>query len=96
MIDTTLQVYLYDDRNKDDFLLKLVEVLYQDDQTCLGRFEPIALVQEVVDAMDPKSFKILFDLESREVDSEDFWSWLATDNQEFADELLADYATRYN
>lgn len=89
--DYTKQLYLYDDRSKYDYLLKITEIIFQDEDTILcktvmvGSDEYNGQVEEE---------KILIDKVSGEVRNSNFYSWLVTSDQEWVDEAIENYIER--
>ena len=89
--DYTKQLYLYDDRSKYDYLLKVTEIIFQDEDTILcktvmvGSDEYNGQVEEE---------KILIDKVSGEVRNSNFDSWLVTSDQEWVDEEIENYIER--
>ena len=66
MIDITLPIFLYDDRNKVDFEITINKILFQ-----TGNF--ILCYSE-----DYPEEPILIDIETEHVLNEEYWSWIAT------------------
>lgn len=88
-VDITKEIYFYDDRNKYDYFYKMKEVLYSDDKHC---FCIAQAVGEEIDGIADE--KILFHLQDGSVESEDLWSWMATDDSVWAKNKLADIIKR--
>jgi hypothetical protein len=77
-IDVTKTVYIYDDRSKYDWMLKLDKVLYVDTDTCLC----------MATSTNPDyklTVKIQFNILTGEVADRDYYSWIATNDVEWAE-----------
>lgn len=89
--DYTQQLYLYDDRSKYDYLLKVTEIIFQDEDTILCKTVMVG-ADEYNGQVEEE--KILIDKVSGEVRNSNFYSWLVTSDQEWVDEAIENYIER--
>ena len=76
-IDTSKPIYFYDDRSKYDWMFKLINILYEDNDTCIA----------MVECTDPKwnlKEKLVFNPTDGRVITSDYDSWIATNDLEWA------------
>lgn len=67
-INTKLPVYFYDDRDKDKSILKLENILFEDEKICLCRVS----IDGDKDGIDEEFKKVLFSRENGQVLSNNF------------------------
>lgn len=79
-INVLQPIYFYDDRSKYDWMLKLKSVLFIDEDTCL------CLAQCTDETAGMKDEKILFNIQTGEVLTADYYSWIATNDVEWAEQ----------
>lgn len=90
-IDYNKQLYLYDDRSKYDYMFKVVEIIFQDEDNILCRVETIGGPEDTGHKLEEK---ILIDKQSGEVKNSDYYSWYATSDQEWVDETIVRFIKR--
>lgn len=73
-------VYFYDDRNKYDYMFKLSTILYADDDVCL------CVAKCTDESAGVQDEKILFDVRTGYVLTHEYYSWVATNDVEWAEE----------
>lgn len=83
MIDVRKPIFFYDDRDKDDILLELEIILFQNDEWVLCKIKD-------TDIEEPFLFKI----ENGEVINSLYYSYVATDDMNFIQELRERYSIR--
>lgn len=87
------QLYLYDDRSKYDYVMKVSEILYEDNESilckavCWGTEEYNNQVEEEV---------LLIDKKAGEVRNSNFYSWLVTSDQKWITEQVEHLIEMYN
>ena len=86
MIDITQPIYFYDDRGRSDISLKCQKILFSDNDHCICESFAIQRLyreeQEDISQYQNIVFKVVFNLETREVYSPDFQFWLATNEED--------------
>lgn len=90
-IDYTQPLYLYDDRSKYDYFLKVSKIIFQDDETMLCKTVMIGS-SEYDGQVEEES--IMIDKASGEVRNSNFDSWLVTSDQGWVDEELESFIDR--
>jgi hypothetical protein len=79
-IDLSQDMYFYDDRNKYDYMYRLVKILYSDDTVALCEVSCTLLGEGIPDE------KFLIKIANGEVINSDYYSWYATNDLEWAKE----------
>lgn len=85
-IDYSKQLYLYDDRSKYDYFLKVTEIIFQDEDSILCKTVIYGHDEYEGEAEEEK---MLIDKTTGEVKNSNFYSWLATSDQTWVDEKVA-------
>jgi hypothetical protein len=78
-IDCSLPIYFYDDRDKYDSMMKLTQVLYQDEETC------VCIASWTAPHLIPYTTKLMFNIADGQVVNGDYDSWIATNDVEWAE-----------
>jgi hypothetical protein len=78
-IDVTKTVYFYDDRSKYDSMMKLTDVLYVDDDTC------VCITHWTAPELQQHSTKLMFGIKDGYVINGDYDSWIATNDTVWAE-----------
>lgn len=79
-IDYTKQLYLYDDRSKYDYMLKVTDIIFEDKDTIVCKTVMVG-VPDYDGQVEEE--KIMIDKETGEVKNSDYWSWYATSDQDW-------------
>lgn len=74
------QLYLYDDRSKYDYMLKVIDIIFQDEDSMLCKVETIGSPEESGHVLEEK---ILIDKQTGEVKNSEYYSWYVTSDQEW-------------
>lgn len=85
-IDYSKQLYLYDDRSKYDYFLKVTEIIFQDEDSILCK---TVLYGNAEYEGEKEEEKMLIDKATGEVKNSDYYSWLATSDQDWVDKTVA-------
>ena len=79
-INCSLPIYFYDDRNKYDSMMKLTQVLYQDEDTC------VCIANWTAPHIAEYTTKLMFNIADGQVINSDYNSWIATNDVAWAEE----------
>ncbi len=91
-LDYNKQLYLYDDRSKEDFLLKVSKIIFEDEKSILCETVMIGSPEY---ANQVEEERILIDKDSGAVLNSNFYSWLATSDEVWANEEVEKMIDRY-
>lgn len=78
--DYSKQIYLYDDRNKYDYMLKVTDILFEDDTVILCK--TIMMGVPEYDGQEEEE-KILINKTNDQVNSSQYDSWMATSDKKW-------------
>lgn len=89
--DYTKQLYLYDDRNKYDYLLKVNEIIFEDEDIILCK---AIIIGPSEYGSEAEQEKLLINKKTNEVVNNDYYSWRATSDDQWVTTKIEDLIAR--
>lgn len=92
-VDYSKQLYLYDDRSKYDYVLKVTEIIFENEDTLLCK--TVCWGSPEYDNQEEDQ-TIMIDKINGQVSNSDFYSWLVTSDENWIKEEVEEMIERYN